>query len=324
MVMLRVGRTLLQDTMRAWGEDNVPRMGAALAFYTVLSLAPLFVIALGISSIVFERQQVQTEVAAQLHSLIGDAGDEVVELLFTNAFDAYGARSGIIASLIGFGILFFVASAVLNELRESLDAIWSVSKGHRGGIMNAVWGRIVSLALVLGLGFLLLTSLLLSAALAAFTRFLSKQMMMPAALVGAFDAVVNIVLLSLLFALLYKFLPDIPLTWRDVGPGAIVTALLFTIGKWAIGIFIGNSVVGSAYGAAGSLVVFLLWVFFTAQLFFLGAEFGKAYAVRYGSLRHHRKTPEEKSKEEKSERDEGESGAPDEGVPGRPSEGGAT
>ena len=290
--MLEAGRTLLQDTARAYGEDNVPRMGAALAFYTVLSLAPLFVIALGISSIVFERQQVQTEVAAQLHSLIGDAGDEVIDLLFTNAFDAYGARSGIIASLIGFGVLFFVASAVLNELRESLDAIWNVGKGHRGGIMNAVWGRVVSLALVLGIGFLLLTSLLLSAALAAFTRFLSKGLMMPAVLVGAFDAVINIVLLSLLFALLYKFLPDIPLTWRDVGPGAVVTALLFTVGKWAIGIFIGNSVVGSAYGAAGSLVVFLLWVFFTAQLFFLGAEFGKAYALRYGSLRRHREAPE--------------------------------
>ncbi len=290
--MLKVGRTLVQDTVRAYGEDNVPRMGAALAFYTVLSLAPLFVIALGISSIVFERQQVQTEVAAQLHSLIGNAGDEVIELLFTNAFDAYGARSGIIASLIGFGVLFFVASAVLNELRESLDAIWNVRKGHRGGIMNAVWGRIVSLALVLGIGFLLLTSLLLSAAMAAFTRFLSKGLMMPAALVGAFDAVINIVLLGLLFALLYKFLPDIPLTWRDVGPGAVVTALLFTVGKWAIGLFIGNSVVGSAYGAAGSLVVFLLWVFFTAQLFFFGAEFGKAYALRYGSLRRHREGPE--------------------------------
>ena len=290
--MLKAGRTLLQDTARAYGEDNVPRMGAALAFYTVLSLAPLFVIALGISSIVFERQQVQTEVTTQLHNLIGDAGDEVVELLFANAFDAYSARSGVIASLIGFGILFFVASAVLNELRESLDAIWNVRKGHRGGIMNAVWGRVISLAMVLGIGFLLLASLLLSTGLTAFSRFLSRELMMPVALVGVFDGLINITLLSLFFALLYKYIPDIPLTWRDVWPGAVVTALLFTVGKWAIGIFIGNSVVGSAYGAAGSLVVFLLWVFFTAQLFFLGAEFGKAYALRYGSLRRHREAPE--------------------------------
>lgn len=289
--MIKGSFKLLRDALSEWGRDDASSKAAALAFYTVLSLAPLFVVAIELTSVVFERAQVQREIEAQLRGLIGDAGGDVVNTLSENAIGAYaingpfGARFGAGAWIIGLALLFFFASAVLHELRASLDSLWHVSEEREKSVLRSVLGRVLSLTMVLGIGFTLLASLILSAGLSAMTRFMSERLSVPIFLLGALDIVINTLLLTLLFALIYKFIPDVSLTWRDVLPGAAVTAVLFTVGKWVIGLLLGNSVIARAYGTSGSLVVFLLWVFFTAQILLYGAELVKLFTLRYGSHR---------------------------------------
>jgi membrane protein len=282
-MMVKASARLLMKAASACLADGVPRLGAALAFYSVVSLAPLLIVAVGIAGMWASQAQVQAEVLAQVRQLMGPSGEEVATILFNHAFDAYQQRSGMVATLIGTAILLFAASIVLHELKVTLDLIWGVEPGERGRIFHTLWTRIVSLAMLLGIGFLLLVSLLLSAALGAFSRFLSGYLAVPLPLIAAFDAFVNLLLLTLLFALLYKLLPDTEVHWRDVWFGAVVAALLFTVGKWLMGLYLGNAAIGSAYGAASSLVIFLLWVYYTAQIFFFGAEVTKLSAGSSGS-----------------------------------------
>lgn len=271
---------VLKAALAAWQRDQGGRLGAALAFYTALSLAPFFIFSVTIAGFLLERDKVRVGVLHQVALLVGAPGVEVTEMLFRTALEAYGERSGIYATGIGVLVLLFSASAVLHELRDALNLIFRVAPAPQRGLLRLILERFVSIALVFSFGFLLAVSLLFSASLTAFTGSVSQRLGLPVGVLGLLDVAFNLLLLTLLFGLVYKYLPHVKLRWREVGAGAFLTATLFTAGKWSIGLFLGNSFIASAYGAAGSLIVFLLWVFFTAQLFFFGAEVVKVYHQR--------------------------------------------
>lgn len=286
--MFKATFKLFSQAVQVWQAHNAPRLGAAVAFYTVLSLAPLLIVAVSVAGVFFSQMDVQERIIEQVQLLVGQDNVEVaslLRLLFKNAFDAYSASDAILPSLIGLGALLFGASVVFNELRAAMNTIWEVKgpDAFREGIVHVIKNRLVALAMVAGIGFLLLVSLVLSTGVTAFSSFLSEQLAIAAPLVNAFDVAVSITLVSLLFSLLYKYLPAAKVSWWDTWLGAIVTAVLFSAGKWLISMYLSRSVVASAYGAAGSLVIFLLWVYFSAQIFFFGAAFCRIYAERYGS-----------------------------------------
>lgn len=273
--MLKRGWGLLLNAYKGWLEDKGGRLGAALAFYTALSLAPFFIFSVSVAGLMLERNTVQTEVLKQVRDLVGEPGVEVTKTLFDNALDAYDSRSGVFATSFGILVLLLASSAVLHELRGALDIIFKAPSRPKRSLVWAVLERLISLALVLGLCFVLAVSLFFSTGLSAAVVFVSEHLAVSAGLLSALDTAFNVIFLSLIFALLYKYLPNTELGWREVWGGALFVALIFTAGKWSIGLFLGNSIIASAYGAAGSLVVFLLWVFFAAQLFFFGAELVK-------------------------------------------------
>jgi len=284
-ILWRVARTAVDG----WRRHRVPRLGAALAFYTVLSLAPLVVVAVGVASLVFARQQIQGELIAQLRSLVGPSGAKLAQTLFDNAYGAYRPSSGMLASAVGLGALLFGASAVVAQLKSALNTIWGAAGG--GGLRKAFLNRILSFALVLGLGFLLLASLLFNAAVTAFNRYFSHAFGVPAGLLSAVNGAASFVLTALLIGVLYRYLPDIAVRWRDVSYGALLSALLFTVGKWLLGRYLGHSAIASAYGAAGSLIIVLLWIYYSAQIFFLGAEVARATAQEREANRSPRASP---------------------------------
>ncbi|MCI0455394.1 MAG: YihY/virulence factor BrkB family protein [Gemmataceae bacterium] len=270
---------LLQDTGRGWMEDKVPRLAAALAYYTILSAAPLLVIVLAIVGLVFDQnQEVRQLLVVQLSSLVGEQGGEAIQTMIAHASRP---DSSIPAMIIGIALLLVGASGVFAELQDSLNTIWEVTPKPGRGILGILRDRFLSLVMVFGTGFLLLVTLVISTALAALTRFVGL------AEIGVVGQVVNFcvsfVVVTLLFGMIYKFLPDVAMAWRDVWIGALATAFLFTVGKLLIGLYLGRASVGSAYGAAGSLVVFVVWVYYSSQILFLGAEFTKVYANRFGS-----------------------------------------
>lgn len=269
---------VLRATARGWQRHRVPRLGAALAFYTVLSLAPLVVVAVGVASLLFARQQIQSELVTQLQRLVGPSGADLARTLFHNAYSAYRPRSGVIASAVGVGALLFGASAVLAQLKSALNTIWGSAGKRSGGIAKAVLDRLLSFVLVFGLGLLLLASLLFNAAVTAFNHYFSHAVGVPAELLSAIDGGATFVLTALLIGVLYRYLPDAAVRWRDVWPGSAAAALLFTAGKWLLGRYLGHSAIASAYGAAGSLIIVLLWIYYSAQIFFLGAELARATA----------------------------------------------
>ncbi len=278
--MRRLARTVgrvARRTVDGWRRHRVPRLGAALAFYTVLSLAPLVVVVVGVASLVFARQQIQTELVAQLGSLAGPSGAKLAQTLLDNAYHAYRPSSGVIASAVGLGALLFGASAVVAQLESALDTIWDATRDG-GGIRRLLLHRALSFALVLGLGFLLLASLLFNAALAAFHHAVHQALGAPAGLLDAVNGAAGLALTALLIATMYRYLPDEPVRWRDAAYGAVLSALLFTAGKWLLGRYLGHSALASAYGAAGSLVIVLVWIYYSAQILFLGAEVARATA----------------------------------------------
>ena len=286
--MVKATLKLFSQAGQVWQTHNAPRLGAALAFYTVLSLAPLLIVAVSVAGVFFSQMDVQDRIIDQVQLLVGEDNMQVETLLrqlFRNAFDAYSASDAILPSLIGLAALLFGASIVFNELRQALNTIWEVKgpDAFREGVVNLIRNRLVALAMVAGIGFLLLVSLVLSTGATAFSSFLSQQLAIAAPFVNAFDILVSIAIVSLLFSLLYKYLPSAKVSWWDTWLGAAVTAVLFSVGKWLISMYLSRSVVASAYGAAGSLVIFLLWVYFSAQIFFFGAAFCRVYAERHGS-----------------------------------------
>lgn len=272
---------LLKEAFQEWQDDKASRLAAALAYYTVFSLAPLVIIAIAIAGAVFGEEAARGEIVGQIQGLVGQAGAEVIETAIQNA-NRPDARGGV-ASLISVVVLLFGASGVFAELQDSLNTVWDVQPKPGRGVSGFIKKRILSFSMVLGIGFLLMVSLILTAVLSAFSTYMSH--LLPG--VGWFWEILNFVIsfgvITLLFAMIYKFLPDVKITWNDVLIGAIITALLFTIGKTVLGMYLGQGTFGSTYGAAGSLVIVLAWVYYSAQILFFGAELTQVYASRYGS-----------------------------------------
>lgn len=271
---------LIKSAFGRWNDINAPRLGAALAFYTTLSIAPLLVLSIAIAGLVFGSKAAQGDVMAQMESLIGYQGGKVLQNLL---LDASKLSAGLTAAAFSIFLLLVGASSVFGELRDSLNLVWGARNSTSPGFMGMVKQRFFSFALVIGIGFLLLVSLIFSAMIAAAGKFFGGYLPLPEAVLHLLNAVVSFLSVTVLFALLYKVVPDVRIEWRDVWIGAAVTAALFSIGKFLIGVYLGKVGVGSAYGAAGSLVVFLVWVYYSAQIFFLGAAFTQQFSERHGS-----------------------------------------
>jgi len=267
---------LIKKSVTAWIDDYAPSMGAALAYYTVFSIAPLLIIVIAVAGFAFGQEAVQGEIAAQLGGLIGQEGAEAVQGLVESASEP---TRGIIATVISIVLLVIGATTVFGELQSSLDRIWRVpAPPEASGIWNLLRTRLLSFGMVLGLGFLLLVSLVVSAGLAAFGTWWGGGFEGWEALLHVLNLAISFALITGLFAMIYKIMPRAKIAWRDVWVGAAVTALLFEIGKFLIGLYLGKSGVTSGFGAAGSLVVLLVWVYYSAQIFLLGAEFTWVYA----------------------------------------------
>jgi membrane protein len=278
--MLGNGWFLLRQTVNEWSEDGAPRLGAALAYYSVFSLGPILLMAIGVAALVFEASSVQDQVIAQIGSLVGQQGAEAVRTMLASA--SLGNRS-LISTLLGIGILLFGALGVVVQLKDALNIIWDVEEPDAGGIWAYVRKYALSLAGVLGLGFLLTVSLVTSAAVGGLGKYWGG---FPEGLVTILNFVANFGVLTLLFAMMFKWLPDVDVEWRDVWLGAAVTALLFNIGKFLIALYLGKQGLESTFGAAASIVLILVWVYYSAQIVFFGAEFTQVYARRFGSLSH--------------------------------------
>lgn len=265
-----------------WQTHSAPRLGAALAFYTVLSLAPLLIVAVGVTSVFLSRAEVQKGILEQVALALGPESDQIVGVLrslFVNAFRAYQTSTGIITSAIGFVVLLFGASLVFVELRAAANILWGVepASSRRETLLTFLWNRVVSILLIVGIGILLVGTLTLSTYLSAGGEYL-RDHSVSVALLQLLEAVFGFVLLTLVLALLFKYLPAVRarVRWREVWLGAVVSAFLFLLGRWLMGAYIAESALSSAYGAAGSLVVFLLWMFYSAQIFFFGVSICRA------------------------------------------------
>jgi membrane protein len=264
---------LIKISVMGFIEDDALSHGAAMAFYAATSLAPILLIVIAVAGLAFGHDAAQNAVVGQLSGLLGP---ESAKTLQTAIVSASGKSAGIWATLLGGVTLLITASGVFGEMQASLNVIWK-AKPKGGTISRLLRARAASLGLVAALGFLLIVSLAVSAALTALGGLIDVHLPFGAALLGTLNAAISFALLTLLFAAIYKVLPDRPLHWKDVWVGATVTAALFTIGKSLIGWYIGSSAVASSYGAAGALIVVLLWVYYSSQVFLLGAEFTRAY-----------------------------------------------
>ena len=271
---------LLKDTFAAWSDDKVPRHGAALAYYTVLSLVPLLVVIIAMIGLIFGREAAQGYILEQIGSLVGPQSAEAIKEMIQRASQP---STGIVATLVATGTLLLGASGVFAQLQDSLNSIWGVKPKEGRGIWGLIRDRFLSVAALLGTGFLLLVSLVLSAGLSAFGKWFGGWLPAPEFVLQVLELVISFGVITGLFALMFKVLPDARVAWSDVWVGAALTSLLFTIGKFAIGLYLGKSDVGSAYGAAGSLVILLVWVYYSAQILLFGAEFTQVYANTLGS-----------------------------------------
>jgi membrane protein len=272
---------LIRKSLRAWVDDYAPSMGAALAYYTLFSIAPLLIIAIAVAGLVFGQEAARGEIVAQIQGLIGREGAIAVQGLLKSANEP---AHDIFATVVGIITLVIGATTVFGELQSDLDRIWRVpTPAKLSGIWSLLRSRLLSFGLVLGLGFLLLVSLVVSAAIAAFGKWSYGFFEGREAYLHALNFGISFAITTLLFALIYKLMPRARIAWRDVWVGAAVTSLLFEIGKFLIGLYLGTTSVASGFGAAGSLVVLLLWVYFSAQIFLLGAEFTWVYSHEYGS-----------------------------------------
>ena len=279
--MIFAALKMLKDTVLSFIDDEALSRGAAIAFYTVTSLAPVLLIVIAVAGLVFGRDAAQSAISDQFSTLMGRQTAEVLESAIASAA---GKSSSIIATIIGVAILIVTASGIFGELQAALNAIWK-AKPQATTVSRLIRARAISLGLVAALGLLLIVSLVISASLTAFGNYLDTVLPMGKLVLPALNFVVSVVLLGFLFGAIYKVLPDRSLQWNDVMIGALVTSVLFNIGKSLIGWYIGSSAIASSYGAAAGLIVLLLWVYYSVQIFLLGAEFTKIYANRHGSKR---------------------------------------
>ena len=277
---LRHTLSLLGDALEAWYRHNAPRLGASLAFYTILSLAPLLMVLIAIASLVSGRAAAEGQIVWQIQNIAGWEGAEVVRQMLEGA---HKPASGILATMLGLLTLFLGATAAFAELRDALNIVWEVpiQEGHwPRNVFRMLKDRVLAFVMVLGVGLLLLVSLIVNVWLAIAGEFFSGLLPMTESVLQALTSVVSFVLIAGLFAMIYKFLPDVELGWREVVAGATLTSLLFSVGKLVIGLYLGKTGLASAYGAAGSLVALLVWVYYSAQVFLLGAEFTRVFARR--------------------------------------------
>lgn len=273
------GWTLLKRVTTDWIDHEGPRLAASLSLYTLLSLAPLVILTIAVTAFVFGRPAAQQAIVQEVATLMGQEGARAVQTVIT-----YGKtpKGGGWASFIGIFILLLGASSVFGELQSALNKIWEVRANSRGGVLAWLRSRLFSFAMVLAIGFLSLVSLVLSAALTALGTYFSGALPAPAWLLNALNELISFFLIAALIAAIFKFVPDVKIRWLDVWVGAAATALLFTLGKALIGLYVGKAAVGSAYGAAGSLVVVIVWVYYSAMIFYFGAEFTRARRTRPG------------------------------------------
>lgn len=273
-------RSIFVGALQAWWDDNVPRLGASVAYYTLFAIGPILLVAIGVAGLAFGAEAVRGEVVTQLEGLVGREGAEAIEALLEGARQR---QSGIIATVVGGVTFVLAATGAFLELQAAFNTIWRVKPNPSANLRAFLIDRLRSFGLVVVIGFLLLVSLAISAALAALGAWLDRLAPGLSSMWSAVYLIVSFAVVSALFACLLRFLPDVKLGWRDVITGAMVTAAFFTVGKYAIGLYLGQSATTSAYGAAGSVIVLLLWVYYSAQIVLIGAEFTRLYAERRGA-----------------------------------------
>lgn len=273
---------LIVASAKQWSDHRASSMGAALALYMVFSLAPMLVLVIAVAGVFFGEEAVRSELFAQVHGLIGARGAEVVQTVLASAHESGG---GWIAALLSISILVFSATTAFAELQASLDELWDAEKQRKSGLTGLVRSRMVAFGLVLVLALFLLLSLIINAALGGAKAYYGELWTNStfATVADWASSVFSFAIVTALFAVVFKLLPSINIPWRDVIPGAIVTAALFLIGKWGIGLYLGRGAAVSAYGAAGSMIALLLWIYYSAQIFFFGAVFTRQFAERFGS-----------------------------------------
>lgn len=272
---------LFKRTLKEFGDDKAPRLGAALAYYTIFSIAPLLLIAIAIAGFVFGQEAAHNEISAQLGGLLGPEAANILEEMIKSAAKP---KTGAWATIIGLVTLFFGASGVFMQLKDALNTIWNVEKKPAAGARGFLKERFLSIAMVCGVGFLLLVSLIFDASISAMGNYLDRQFPGAEALLQTLQLIISFVLVTALFAAIFRFLPDVRPQWRDVWSGAVFTAILFVLGKFGLSIYLGKAAFGSSYGAAGSLVILLVWVYWSAQILFFGAELTQVYARTHGSM----------------------------------------
>ena len=268
---------IFKMTFASWSRHEAPRLGAALAFYTILSLSPLVIIVLALAGLIFSRSTAQAHILSQVQGMIGPEEERQSQSMLANA---QKPAAGILGTIVGLLSLLFGASGVFTELRSALNLIWEVKPEETSGIMGLLRERFFSFGMVLSIGFLLLVSLVLSTVLAAMGKFFGGLLPIPSAVLAVLNFLLSYIGVAVLFELIFRFVPEAKVRWRNVWPGALATAMFFTIGKTLIGLYLGKSSVGSTYGAAGSVIVVIVWVYYSAQIFFFGAEFTHAYTER--------------------------------------------
>jgi membrane protein len=271
---------LFRTTFRAWSDDRASKMAAALAYYAAFAVAPLLLIAVAVAGLAYGRDAAEGQLVGQLAGFVGEEGARAIQGILRRAWKP---REGVVATALGLLALAFAASGVFAELQDSLNLIWKVRKKPGRGVVGTLVDRFCSFTLVVGIGFLLLVSLLVDTGLQAVTAYVS-DLGGAGPLLKALSAAASFVVITLIFAAMFRVLPDAKTRWRDLFPGAAFTALLFTVGKYLIGLYLGTTTIGSTYGAAGSFVIFLLWVNYSSQIVFLGAEFTRHYAIAYGAI----------------------------------------
>ena len=287
---------IFKQTISEFSQDKVPRLGAALAYYTIFSLAPLLLIAISIAGIVFGHDAAQNKIFEQLRGVLGTTTAAAMQEMVKNAAKP---KSGTIATILGVCTLILGASGVFGQLKDALNTIWDVKRKEGRGIMGMIKDRFLSFAMVFGLGFLLLVSLVIDTAIAAMGKYAGSHLPGGEALWHIVELAFSFCVITVLMAGIFRLLPDLKIEWHDVWLGAGLTSLLFVLGKFALGIYFAKSAVGSSFGAAGSLVLVLLWVYYSAQILLFGAEFTQVYARSHGSLKQ--EAGEKRTEKEKEE-----------------------
>jgi membrane protein len=274
--------TIAKEAAGNWAAHKDSRQGAALAYYSVFSLGPIILIAIAVAGFFFGKDAVSGQVTSSIKDTLGETGAQAVQAMLA---DAGRPRQGLLATLLGLGALLFAAIGVVVQLKDALNTVWEVGEVPGNGIWQFIRSYVVSLAAVLALGFLLMVSLVVTAGLAAFGKYAAPHVQ--EWVLHLVTILTSLGVISLLFAMMFKWLPDAAIDWYDVWLGAVITAILFELGKSAIGFYIGKQGLESTYGAAASIIVVLIWVYYSSQIILMGAEVTHAFAKHKGSLRNH-------------------------------------